>query len=201
MTTPDNKTRRLHREENSDQRHAKYIICKFYTGILPSGEISPGWVDSSKFDRRPAAYIVPLSEEVNSDYQRTVDPIQPGLGMDSTIKWVKENVRLIKIANPPGISSAEIMDKYLVRVPYPMSSASTGELVKRPGLMTSQRAVPDGKSKTDMALDSLANRKIPLEKRMPAALSRYKTSNGKLAAPTEFGTEEFPAPGDNWTKG
>lgn len=201
MSTLNNKTRRIHREENSDQRHAKYIICRFYTGMLADGTKSPGWVVSTQYDRRPAAYVVPISEEMDADVQRTVDPVQPGLGLGFTAKWVRENVRLVKIMNAPGMESKEIMESFLIRVPYPMSSASTGELIRRPGLSISQTAVPDGKSKAEIARESMGNRAIPRDQRMASALARYTPSGGKLVAPTETSIEEFPAPGDNWSNG
>lgn len=187
------KTHTEHREQNQSDRLGKFIICVFHTGLLPSGVKSPGYLETTSLDRRPAAYVVPIATFEEQNIQRTVDSIEPGLSPDFQIKWAREHVRLIKLKSNLGLSSQEIMKDYLVRVPYPMSSASTGELIRRPGRAVSQSSVPDGVTTDDIQKIKMLDTRVPLAQRQAIAQSRYK--NG---IPFGRKQEEFPASGDHW---
>jgi hypothetical protein len=181
------------REQNQSERLGKFIVCMFYEGILPSGVKSPGYLDTTVTDRRPAAYVVPVSAFEEQNIQRTVDPVEPWLSIEYGIKWARENVRLIKLKSNLGLSSKEIMKDYMVRVPYPMSSASTGELIRKPGRAASQASVPNGHTADDIQKQRMIDPKVPLVERQSIARSRY--GNGVPSVPDQ---EQFPAPGDHW---
>lgn len=186
------------REANQDQRHSKFILCVFYQGLLPTGVKSPGYLESTVGDRRPAAYIVPISEVKDSTVQRLVDPIPVAdpAGLD---KWVREFVRLVKLKSNLGLSSQEILADYYVRVPYPMSSASTGELVRKPGRKESQASVPDGVTADDIARNKMLNVKLPLAERANMARARYGTTQKPVkGVPLVSGREQFPADHHLW---
>lgn len=186
------------RETNQDQRFAKYILCAFYEGLLPTGVKSPGYLETTTGDRRPAAYVVPIAELREAGTQRLVDPM-PVSDNGAVIKWAREYVRLIKLKSNLGLSSQEILDDYYVRVPYPFSSASTGELIRKPGRAESQASVPDGVTLDDVIKNKMLDKSIPLSDRANMAQARYgKMGSPVRGVPIPTGREQFPGDHDLW---
>jgi hypothetical protein len=194
-----NNTQAEHREQNQNERHGKFIMCAFYDDLLPTGVKSPGYIETISKDRRPAAYVVPLSSLEERNIQRTVDPLEPSISEDFKVKWAREHVRLIKLMSNLGLSSKEIMDDYLVRVPYPMSSASTGELIRKPGRAVSQASVPDGITGDDIETNKMLDRSVNISEKRKIAKARYGSSGDRTIGVPFVGTQEqFPNTGDIW---
>lgn len=190
----------LIREDRIHERTGRFIICSIYTGLLPTGVKSPGFVPSVNKDRRAGIYVVPVSVLKDANLRGIIGGNIPADGPLQEADWARENVKLVIVDNQ-GLSGKEILKDYLVRVPFPFWTATSGILVPKPGQATSQAAVPDGDSIDDIKRKELIDKNIPILQRMKQAQVRYGiTEEPVIGVPLDINQEQFPRDGDKWLK-
>lgn len=186
------------REDRYHERTGRFIMCAIWTGVLPDGTRSPGYLESISGDRRPAVYVIPRSVLENAEYKGQVDPVSPGEDLDQAKRFASENVRMVHVEHK-GLSSTEILTRYQVKVPFPFWTATSGELIPIPGQPSSYASVPSGDTSDDIARRKMIDRDRNMVERMSRAASRYGTpSRPVTGVPLSRRREKFPRSGDRW---
>lgn len=189
------------REERQHERTGRSIMCAIWTGLLPGGEKSPGVVSTTKTERRPYAWVVPIRVLNERNRRGMIDLIVPGDGPESEKQWARQHVRKVFV-DLKGYSPAEIKRKFLIKVPYPFWTASSGEIVYKAGRSVSLGAVPDGQTASEEARNKLLDSSLDILERTRLARARYGTkSNPTKVVPYSGSEEQFPRDGEVWIGG
>jgi len=185
-------------ESRQHERTGRFVLCAIYRGKLGNGVRSPGYLPSENRDRRPIVYVAPINAFKEKHQGRMVDDGNSGSDESSLRKWAQENVRPIVIDHE-GMSGDEIMKDFLVRVPYPFWTATSGKLVPKAGLKSSWASVPSGETADDVSRRKMGDSKTPIPEKMKMAQARYGTpGNRTIGVPYSKKKEKYARPWERW---
>lgn len=157
---------------------SSFMRCELYTGLLPSGVMSPGFLPVYDATGYAVAWII-----------KPGAPSFENSGMDIG-RWAGEYVRRVQViyAGPTFTVNPR---EYDLLVPVPFHSASWGIPNSKRGVR--QAMVPKGQTLRRFLRSRLTDMSIPLSARMDAA-----TGILKKPVPDEASEPQYPMDNDVW---
>lgn len=176
-----------------------FIRCSIYTGVLPGGGVSPGFVPVHDENMFPSAWVVPTSILNARDVRDYSDNGVPADGPVEEARWAADNVRLVQLIFPGPIHYVSPTE-YEVLVTAPFDSSMFGLVDRKRGGDAPHLSVYEGDRLSDIFANSLVNMEVSLPVRMQKALEHFRAGSGyyrgKARVLNEF---KFPKKGDRWS--